>query len=141
MKNKNDKELKKKYNKAQLKLFFRDSDGINEDQDFPEDEIDHSGDDCIENPINDIIQNSQLLDEKTVENSQNSQIPYETPAIAINGWDKLPNEIFKKILIQAIKSFNHVCETYNNILNFRFPIPNYLNKGENVASLCLYQTQ
>ena len=124
-----------------MKLFFRDSDGISEDQDFPEDEIDQSGDDCIENPINDIIQNNQPLDEKTVENSQNSQIPYETPAIAINDWDKLPNEIFKKILIQAIKSFDHVCEAYNNIINVRFPIPNYLNKGENVASLCLYQTQ
>ena len=53
----------------QLKLFFRDSDGINEHQDFPEDEIDQSGDDCIENPINDIIQNNQHLDEKPVENT------------------------------------------------------------------------
>ena len=58
LKNKNDKELKKMYNEARLKHFFRDSDGINKHQDFPEDEIDPSGDDCIENPINDIIQNN-----------------------------------------------------------------------------------
>ena len=54
------------------------------------DKIDQSDDDCIENPINGIIQNNQPLDKKPVENIQNSQIPYETPAIAINGWDKLP---------------------------------------------------
>ena len=52
---------------------------------FPEDEIDQNGDDCIENPINDVTQNNQPLDEKPVENSQNSQIPDETRAIVING--------------------------------------------------------
>ena len=63
--------------------FFQDSDGINENQDFPEDEIDQSGDDCIENPINDIIQNNQLLDEKPVENSQKRPISNETPVIEL----------------------------------------------------------
>ena len=38
-----------------------------EHQGFPEDGIDQSGDDCIENPLNDIIQNNQPLDEKPVE--------------------------------------------------------------------------
>ena len=75
------------------------------------------GDNCIENPINDFIQKNQPLDEKPVENSQNSQIPDETPAIAINGLDKLPDENVEKILIQAIKSSDHVCKTYNNITN------------------------
>ena len=32
-------------------FFFWDSDGINEHQDFPEDEIDKRDDDCIANPI------------------------------------------------------------------------------------------
>ena len=45
---------------------------------FPEDEIDQNGVDCIENPINDISQNNQPLDEKPVENTQNCQIPHET---------------------------------------------------------------
>ena len=31
----------------------------------------------------------------------------------INGWDKLPDEIVEKILMQAIKSY----ETYSNIIN------------------------
>ena len=83
--------------------FFRDFDGINEHQDFPEDEIDQSGDECIEILINGTIQNYQPLDEKSVENSQNSQIPDETPTIANNGWDKLPDEFVEKILILAIK--------------------------------------
>ena len=130
----------KKYSKAQLKLFFRDSNGINEHQDFPEDEIGDSDDDCIENTINDIIQNNQPLDEKPVEKSQNIQIPDKTPDIAINGWDKLPDEIVEKILIQAMKSFDHICET-NNDINFIFPIRNYCKKGENVASLYLYKTK
>ena len=61
----NDKELNIKYKQAQLNLFFfRDSDGINDHQDLPEDKIDQSSDDCIENPINDTIQNKQPLDEK-----------------------------------------------------------------------------
>ena len=102
----------KNISKTQLKLFFWDSDSINEHQYFPEDETDHSGDDCIENHINYIIQNKQPLDKKLVENRQNNQIPDETPAIAIKGWDKLPDEIDEKILIQAIKSYNDVCETY-----------------------------
>ena len=90
-----------------MKLFFQFSDGIKEHQDFPEDEINQSGDDCIENPVSDIIQNNQLLDEKLV----------EAAAIAINGLEKLPDEIVKKILIQAIKRSDQVCETYNNIIN------------------------
>ena len=63
------------------------------------------------------IQKNQPLDEKPVENSQNSQIPDETPATAINGLDKLPDGNVEKILIQAIKRSDHVCETYNNITN------------------------
>ena len=93
------------------------SDGINEHHDFPEDEIDQKGADCIEDSINNTTQKNQPLDEKSVENSQNSQIHDETPAIAINGWDKLPDEIVEKILIRAIKSSDHVCETYSNIIN------------------------
>ena len=63
------------------------------------------GDKCIEilSTILYFIQKNQPLDEKPVENSQNSQIPDETPAIAINGWDKLPDEFVEKILILAIK--------------------------------------
>ena len=62
-------------------MFFQDLDGINKHLDFPEDEIDQSGDDCIENHINDIIQNNQHLGKKPVENSQSSQITEETLAI------------------------------------------------------------
>lgn len=71
----------------QLKLFFLNSDGINEHQNFPEDENDQSGDDCIENHISDMVsyQNNKPLDKRPVENSQNCQIPYETPDIVING--------------------------------------------------------
>ena len=99
MKNTNDKELNKNYRMAQLKLIFRDLDGIIKHQDFPIDQIDQSGDDCIENPINAIIQNNEPLDEKLVDNSQNSQIQDETQAKAINGWDKLPDEIVEKMVI------------------------------------------
>lgn len=99
MKNTNDKELNKNYRKAQLKLIFRDLDGIIKHQDFPMDQIDQSGDDCIENPINAIIQNNEPLDEKPVDNSQNSQIQDETQATAINGWDKLRDEIVEKMVI------------------------------------------
>lgn len=53
LKNKNYKELKK-VSKAQLKLFFEIQNGINEHQDFIQDEIDQSGDDCIANFINNI---------------------------------------------------------------------------------------
>ena len=96
-------------------------------------------DDCIENPTNDIIQNNQPLEEKPVENSQNSQIPDETPAIAINGWNKLTDVIVEKILIQAIKSSDHVCGTSNINSCSRFQIIG--KKWENVASLYLYQTR
>ena len=99
MKNTNDKELNKNYRMAQLKLIFRDLDGIIKHQGFPIDQIDQSGDDCIENPINAIIQNNEPLDEKLVDNSQNSQIQDETQAKAINGWDKLPDEIVEKMVI------------------------------------------
>ena len=58
----------------------------------------------------------QPLDQKPVENTHNSQISNETPAIAINEWDQLPDETVGKILIQDIKSSNHVCETYSNII-------------------------
>ena len=58
----------------------------------------------------------QPLDQKPVENTQNSQISNETPAIAINEWDQLPDETVGKILIQAIKNSDHVCETYSNII-------------------------
>ena len=86
----------KKYNKVQRKLFFQHSDGIDEHQLFPEDKIHQSSNGCIENPIDDIIQNNQPLDKKPLENSQNNQILGETLAIAINGWDKLPDKIVEK---------------------------------------------
>ena len=57
------------------------------------------------------------MDKKPVENTQNSQIPDETLAITINGWNELPDEIVEKILIQAIKRSDHVCETYSSIIN------------------------
>ena len=38
-----------------------------------------------------------------------------------------------------MKSFDHICETNNNI-NFIFPIRDYCKKGENVASLYLYES-
>ena len=63
------------------------------------------------------MQNNQQLDEKLVENSQNSQIPDDTPTIPSDSWDKLPNEIVEKTLIHAIKSSYHVCKTYNNNIN------------------------
>ena len=62
----------KKYNKAQLKLFFWDSDGISKYQDFREDKIYQSDDDCIKNPINNIILNNQPPDKRPAENSQNN---------------------------------------------------------------------
>ena len=59
----------------EIETFFRDLDGIKEHQYFPEDEVDQSGDNCIENP------EQQPLDKQ---NNQNNQIPDEAPAIAIN---------------------------------------------------------
>lgn len=73
MKNTNDKELNKNYRKVQLKLIFRDLDGIIKHQGFPIDQIDQSGDDCINNPINAIIQNNELLDEKLVETARTAK--------------------------------------------------------------------
>ena len=92
LKNKNCKELKKVYQGA-IEFLFRDLDGINKHQDFPEDEIHQSGDDCIENLIHDVLQNNQPLNEKPVQNSQNSQISDETPVIVINGWNKFGKSI------------------------------------------------
>ena len=48
---------------------------------------------------------------KASQDSRNSQISDETPAIAINAWDKLPDEIVEKILMQASRSSDHVWET------------------------------
>lgn len=73
MKNTNDKELNKNYRKVQLKLIFRDLDGIIKHQGFPIDQIDQSGDDCINNPINAIIQNNEPLDEKLVETARTAK--------------------------------------------------------------------
>ena len=70
-----------------MKLFVRDLNRINEHEDFLEDEIDQSGVAFVENPIKDIIQNNQPLDEKPVENSQKTQIPDEALAVTIIGWD------------------------------------------------------
>ena len=70
----------------------------------------------IENPINLNNQTEQpTSEEKPVENIQNRQIPDGTPAVAINGRDKSPNQIVEKI--QAIKRSDHVCETHSNIIN------------------------
>ena len=46
--------------------------------------------------FSDIIQNNQPLNEKVIENKQNSQTLDETPAIVIGDWDKLPDEIVEK---------------------------------------------
>ena len=46
--------------------------------------------------FSDIIQNNQPLNEKAIENKQNSQTLDETPAIVISDWDKLPDEIVEK---------------------------------------------
>lgn len=62
LKNNNYKELKKSITSTS-ETFLRDSDGINEHQDFLEGEIDQS-DDFIENPIKDVIHRNQHLDEK-----------------------------------------------------------------------------
>ena len=85
----------------QLKIFFRDSDGINKHQEFPEDEIDQSGDDCIKNPIKVIIQNNQPPEKK------------------------------------AIKSSDHICGRYSNIMN-SFPDSNLSEKRENILLPCIY---
>ena len=136
-KNRKDKKLKKKYSKTQLKLFVRDLNRINEHEDFLENEIDQSGVACVENPIKDIIQNNQPLDEKLVENSQNTQIPDEALAVTIIGWDWLPDETVKKIIIQAINRSNHVCQTYKNIINSssRFQI---IRKKVTIFLPCIY---
>ena len=139
LKNNNDKELREKYNKVRLNFlfffFFLRFGWYQRTSSFSGDEINQNGDDCIENAINDVIQNDQPLDKTPVESSQNSQIPDEAPAI--NGWDKLPDEILEKILIKAIKSSDHVCETYSNIINScsRFQI---IGKKGEMLFPCIY---
>ena len=124
----------KKVKQGAIETFFRDSHGINEHQDFPRDKIDRSGDDCIGNPINDIIQKNQPIDENPV---KNSQIPDETAAIAINDWDKLSDDFAEKILTQAIKSSDYVCQTYSNITNSRSRFQIIEKKGNRLLP-CIY---
>ena len=65
-----------------------------------------------------------------------------TPAIAINDRDKSPSHLMKlsKYIDVVIKSSDQVCKISNNIINscFRFQIIG--KKGEDIASLNLYQT-
>ena len=47
----------------------------------------------------------------------NSQIQDEKPPRVINYWDKLPDEIVEKILLESIKNSDYMCKTYNNVLD------------------------
>jgi hypothetical protein len=116
LKNKDDKELKKKYNKAQLKPFIRNSDDTNEcEQDSTKDETDQNADEFVEIHTK---QSSQMPDEKPAKsNNQNSQIPDEKPAEDTNYWDKLSDEIVEKILLESMNRSDQLCETYNNVIN------------------------
>ena len=107
LKNKDDKELKKKFNKAQLKPFSRNLDVINECQEL-------SGGENNEG----VNKNSKILNEKPAKVfHSNTQIQDEKPPRVINYWDKLPDEIIEKILLESIKHSDYMCKTYNNVLN------------------------
>ena len=85
LKNKNDKELREKYNKMRLIFFFfffLKFRWYQRTSSFSGDQINQNGDDCIENAINDVTRNDQPLDKTPIENSQNSQIPDKTQLMA-----------------------------------------------------------
>ena len=64
------------------------------------------------------MENSKILDEKPAKIfHSNSQIQDEKPPRVINYWDKLPDEIVEKILLESIKNYGYMCKTYNNVLN------------------------
>ena len=118
LKNKDDKELKKKFNKAQLKPFSRNLDVINECQELSGGENNEGVNEVILNNIKYTMENSKILDEKPAKIfHSNSQIQDEKPPKVINYWDKLPDEIVEKILLESIKNSDYMCKTYNNVLN------------------------
>ena len=88
LKNKDDKELKKKFNKAQLKPFSRNLDVINECQELSGGENNEGVNEVIQNNIKDAMENSKILDEKPAKVfHSNSQIQDEKPPRVINYWD------------------------------------------------------
>ena len=112
LKNKDDKELKKKFNKEQLKPFSRNLDVLNECQELSGGENNEGVNEVIQNNIRDTMENSKILDEKPAKIFlSNSQIQ------DINYWDKLSDEIVEKILLESIKNSDHMCKAYNNVLN------------------------
>ena len=118
LKNKDDKELKKKFNKAQLKPFSRNLDVINECQELSGGENNEGVNEVIENNIKDSMENSKILDEKPAKIfHSNSQIQDEKPRGVINYWDKLPDEIDEKILLESIKNSDFMYKTCSNVLN------------------------
>ena len=118
LKNKDDKELKKKFNKVQLKSFSRNLDVINECQELSGGENNEGVNEVIQNNIKDTMENSKILDEKPAKIfHSNSQIQDEKPPRVINYWDNLPDEIVEKILLESIKNSDYMCKTYNNVLN------------------------
>ena len=99
LKNKDDKELKKKFNKVQLKPFSRNLDVINECQELSGGENNQGVNEVIQNNIKDTMENSKILDEKPAKIfHSNSQIQDEKPPRVINYW-----EIVEKILLESIK--------------------------------------
>ena len=118
LKNKDDKELKKKFNKAQLKPFSRNLDVINEFQKLSGGENNEGVNEVIQNNIKNTMENSKILDEKPAKIfHSNSQIQDEKPPRVINYWDKLPDEIIEKLLLESIKNSDYMRKTYNNVLN------------------------
>ena len=111
LKNKDDKELKKKFNKAQLKPFSRNLDVINECQELSGGENNEGVNEVIQNNVKDTMENSKILDEKP------AKIQDEKPPGVINYWDKLPDEIVEKILLESIKNSDYMCKTCSNVLN------------------------
>ena len=117
LKNKDDKKLKQKFNKAQLKAFSRNLDVINECQKLSGGENNEGVNEVIQNNIKDTMENSKILDEKPAKIfHSNNQIQDEKPP-RVNYWDKLPDETVEKILLESIKNSDYMCKTYNNILN------------------------
>ena len=97
LKNKDDKELKKKFSKAQLKPFSRNLDVINECQELLGGENHEGVNEVIQNNSKDTTENSKILYEKPAKIfHSNSQIQDEKPPRVINYWDKLPDEIVEK---------------------------------------------
>ena len=73
------------------------------------------------------------MDEKPVENSQNSQIPDETAAIAINGLESYLMKLFKKYWYRLLK----VLSTYaKHITLSQIDVPD--SKSSEKRARCCY---